>query len=336
MSDCALKVCRYIGLGLEQEIGVAVPADVHMDVTSIGLDAPSDTMMKYGGGLARSARTQRPGAYISTGPIAYAMDIESIGYLLILALGGNPSIEEVENDFLLYTQKSSQCQIMRTATVRAGKDLFEQVFPGCAVGQLTITSDAQNFCMATADMQGGKDLHAPLEPVGELLLPDGYPLAFQDISISLNGEDRSAKISRMELTINNNADAAGGVGHGRRYPRYIYAGELDIGLSLDIAFHDLTEKEKFWGEPGATEPKDTDAYEEEGLITFDAGAHGSLAIALPRLNYTGVSIQPSGRERITQTVTTEARFSEADESELIATWETKQVIDNAILSHSGS
>jgi hypothetical protein len=166
------KVARYLGVGLEATMGTAVAADVHMDIASASLDSPTDTIMPYEGGLARSPRTMRPGPYVSQGGIEYAFDVETVGHLLILAFGGNPVVTGPDGDgHYTYTMKPSLRQIMRTGTFRVGKDLFEHVFPGCAVGGFTLSIE-RGYAMLSADIVGGKDQKDTLKAVSAKI--DGY------------------------------------------------------------------------------------------------------------------------------------------------------------------
>lgn len=326
---------RYLGIGLEAQYGVAVAADIHVDVASTTLDSPSGAVMKAEGGIGRVARTMRPGIYVSQGSTPFAVDIDTLAYLFILACGGEPVVTGPDGDgFYTYESTPTGSRLMRSATLRCGKDLFEQVFPGQAVGQLTLTIE-KGFAMASIDTVGGKDSNAAIKEYADLLLPEGYPLAFYDMGISIGGTDRSADVEKIEIIYNNNPDAEAGVAMGSRFPRKMWQNGLDITVNLDIGFSSLDEKRKFWGGPvddvlaDRNEPGET-IFDEEIIVTADAGEHGSATIVLPACVYQDVPIKPTGRDRVLQSVSLEAR--EDDEGNAFtATVNCKKNITNAVI-----
>jgi len=330
------EVLRYLGIGLETSPGTAVAADIHVDVASSGIDSPSNPLIAYPGGLGRAPRIHRPGPYVSQGPAEFAADVDTIGYALILAFGGDPVITGPVGDIYTYSMIPTLNRLMRTATFRAGKDLEEFVYPGAAVGGFKLTVE-KGYAMITLDIVGGKDQINPagMTALADLLLSDAYPMTFVDTSVSLASADRSAHIEKLELTYTNNPDAEASITMGSRFPRSIWQGDVGVELAMSIAFNDLTEKRKYWGATDATEPSADTIYDEEAIITLDSGATiGRLDLALPKMVYTEVGIQPSGRDRIVQSVKCAGQFDVTSGAAITATLETKQVITNAVLGAS--
>jgi hypothetical protein len=293
------KILRYAGFAEEKTYAESPPPDAvfHVDIASTSLDVPSDVQMIYGGGLARGPYLHRPGFYAPEGDIVYAFDIRTIGFLLKWVLGGY-KFESGEPDPLnTHTFWGSNKNILDSFCARLGKDVFEHIFSGCVLNSLAIKVEGE-YCEATASVIASKDIKTELKSIGELLLPDEYPLAFYEVTAKIAGNDYSAKIKGFTLTINNGMSADTGKTIGSRYPRLIRAGEREVTLSKTLMFDDTSELERYWGAESG--PSDTGTEEFTVEINFDAGDNGSLKITLPRFIYTSVEQKPSGRDALEQ------------------------------------
>lgn len=316
-------VRRYAGFGNESVYGTAVAAQFHVDMQSATLDAPSGTESYYAGGLGRGIRTRRPGYYVPSGNIVYAWDIRTIGAMLRWALGGYVFTDDTLNTHEMY---ASDDVILPSFTARIGKDVFEHVFAGCVVDSLELDL-AGDFLLATMAVNAKKDSKAALQAESALLLPDEFPLAFHDATISLFGSARSADIKKLKLMIANGARPDSGRGIGSRYAYRQPVGSRDITLATDLWLENTGDVEDFWG--GASGPSDDGPADQAISITCDAGADGSLVLALPRAHFTKVATQPSGREEITASAEIRALVDDIElldgvttvRSELLATLE---------------
>lgn len=210
---------RYVGLAPEAIFAEepSPEAVIHMDIASATLDAPADSDLLYEGGLSRSAYTRRPGFYAPEGNFMYAFDIDSIAHLLYWTLGGYAfTADNPEVGLNLHEFWGSADSLLPSFVTRLGKDKFnapstdfEHVFRGCTVGQLGFSvSDA--FAEVTADITAAKDGRDDIKDVGDLILPGSYPLAFHELTATIDGVDESANIKEVSFSINNNPSADDG------------------------------------------------------------------------------------------------------------------------------
>ena len=302
------QILRYVGIGLENNYGEMVPPVQFMDIASSSLDSPTETEIDYSGGLSRGTRVHRPGTYIPEGDLTYAIDIHSIGYLLMLTLGEWTQTGPDEEEFYTYEMKNKKNGLtLPSASVYLGKDLFEHQFSGACVDQLELSIEDE-YAEATVSFNTSKDKKGTLREERELVLPDAYPLVFHDLDLTLDGIDRGPDLESLTLTIANNTDAEAGIGgSGSRYPQMIYAGDIEITFDLELAFNTLEEKQSFWG--AVDGPSETGSDEQEVIITIDSGEYGSLELKMPRTVYQEVGLQPEGRDRLTQSISGKAYHS---------------------------
>lgn len=306
------EVLRYAGFGNEQTFGTPVPAQFHVDIQSASLDAPSGVETYYPGAIGRGLRTRRPGFYAPSGNIVYGWDIRTIAAMLRWTLGGYAFTEGASDEHNLHEIWGSADIVLPSFTSRIGKDLFEHVFAGCVANKLDLDL-ATDFLLATMDTVAQKDSKDSLAALGELLLPDEFPLAFHEVTASLgdeSGDDISAKVRALKLSISNGVKAESGRGIGSRYPRRLNGAGRDVTISVELAYESLDHLEAFWG--GASGPSDAGATDQIMRINADAGEDGSLALLVPSAHFTKVPTQPKGRDEITQNCELRAMTSEID------------------------
>jgi len=322
------KIRRYCGIVEELEFGEQPAPDpvVHLDITSAGLDVPSDTNIIYEGGARRSARLYRPGFYAPEGDIVYGLDIRTIGWFLKWALG-NYKFNAQGGSKNLHEFYGTHNVRLPSFCARVGKDLFEHIFSGCIINSLEINvGDA--LCVATANVIAKKDAKGAIES-GELSFPEEYPLAFHEVTAYLNSGEISAKVKELTLTINNNATAADGRHIGSRHPGQVPVGDRETTLSLELFYEDTDMLEKFWG--GSTGPAKSGSDEFSMKLELDAGDYGKLEIDLPKLVNVTAEQQPSNRDEIVQSVearafidTVELDGGEEVETEILCSLENEQ------------
>ena len=365
--DIDERVLRYAQIAIENEFGEKVDEEnnadqfVDIDIASLDLDAPSDPVLRYEGGLSRSVHTHRPGPYYPEGSIEYAFDIHTVAHLLYLALGqvtqtneGTMTVEtENDVDYIdgsvegeLYTHEFTPTRhslTLPSATILSGKDHFQHEFQGCTINSLSFELD-DDFAFVTADIIAQQDSKGEIKAIEELSISKAYPIVFYEtlVKIGIVGEEQEDmyNIESLSLEINNNLDADAGVVLGSRYPQRIVAGDFEVSGSMDIAFDSTQQLEYFWG---AVDGPDDDAQDtmninyifssapymaevEDGEETKEVEVRGSqLDLHLPNVLYETVNIQPSGRDRLTQTVDFRAYYDEESNYEIIT--ELKNDID---------
>jgi hypothetical protein len=204
---------------------------------------------------------------------------------------------------------------MSSATVRLGKDLYEHIFAGSALSQLTMTVERE-LATISLDMTGGADEKGTIEDEDDLFLPQEFPIPFHKVSFGWADYGSAAEainclVDSLTFTINNNADGEGGLGLNSRYPCKIYAGNLDIMVDLTLKFESTQAKEDFWG--GATGPTD-DPTRKAAQIILDAGDFGDIQIDIPRCLINSVVHAPSGRARMTQAISLKVQYDPVSES----------------------
>lgn len=305
------RILRYAGFKNESVYGTRVEgaATVHVDIASASLDSPSDVNLIYGGGLGKSARTYRPGYYHPEGNVVYAFDIGTIAMALRWALKGyNFTSEGGAGDLNLHEIWASEDITLPSFSVDLGKDAFEHRFMGCVLDTLTISVNNE-FCEATLGIMAQKDAKAALiTDYDNLNLPTQYPLAFHEVGVKRIGtggggadENISCKVKDFSLSIANGVNVDSGKGLGSRYPCRMPAFERTVTFDMNLIFEDTEELERFWG--GSTGPTNTGTTSLPIEFDFDAGTDGSMKMLLPKVLYTGVNLQPSGRDEMNQQIT---------------------------------
>lgn len=326
----APSIFRYLGFALEDPYNEspAPVAQVHCDLASATLDAPTDTEIEFEGGLGRASRTHRAGFYSPAGNYVVAADVDTAMWFLYSALGGyvftqdDPGVGD--NTHEIYGVNNA---VLPSACVRLGKDVFEHIFSGVICSSLTLEV-SDGFMMITVENAAAIDAKGNLESLGNLLLPVGSPRTFVDLTATRDASDVTAQIKTFTMTITNNTDAPFGRSIGSRFPRKIVSNARTVTIDAELFFEDTSQLELFWG--GASGPADgkptgTTEFDMDFVIAGDTSPYG-ITIAAPRCTYTTVPQQPSGRTQITQGVsmkaweTTHTLLSAATvESEILAT-----------------
>lgn len=303
-----VNVLRYFGFGREATFGTAVDASAHVDIASTTLDSPNNPEIAVRGSMGRSTFRKRPGYYSPSGGVSYDFDIETIGFMLQMALKGYGfTADEPSEGINLHEIYGTNDATLDFFTAHLGKDVFEHVFNSCVINQLTMKVDG-GLAACDINVLTQKDAKAVLKSTGDLLLPDAYPLAFQEVTASLNSSDVSAKCRSITLDINNSINADSGKTIGSMFPRRFKAGDRAVTANLVLEFLDTDMFTLFWG--NATAPSTGGSTTAPLTITYDASvasAAGHQMVAyIPTAWITALSTQPSGRDTILQTVNVRA------------------------------
>jgi hypothetical protein len=207
------------------------------------------------------------------------------------------------------TQEASL--VLPSATVRLGKDLFEHIFPGQALTKLTMKLDNKGLCSAQLAFSGGEDTKGTIVERADLLIPQGYPLAFHNAQFKLAEygevlEDISAKVYSLNLELDMGHDKAGGFALGSRFPQKEVAGEIKCSGDLELEFDSTDMKEAFWG--GASGPGNVPK-DMVGQVLFDSGDYGDAQIDLFKLHIMQAGITPKGRAKFNQAIAFDVQYN---------------------------
>ncbi len=290
---------RYAGFKEEPIFNPDPPlldAGFHIEISSAGLDVPSNPNVEFESGLYRGRREIRPGYYVPSGNIVFPINVRAIGYFLKWALGGYKFTDGGigANTHELWGSEETE---LPSFTTHLGKDAFEHVFTGTTINSLQIEIGG-DWLLCTIDCVAGKDYKQPLKEISDLQLFDEKTLTFIAAGVQFNSVGYNCKVQNMTININNNIDTAGGKGIGTRYACRFPAGARNIDLSGNLHFIDETEYVKYWGSNQGIH--DTNSPGSEPItITIDGGTAGSLELKFPKIQYTDIGASPSGRAPIT-------------------------------------
>ncbi len=312
------RILRYAGFGEEGTYGVRVEPVFHLDISGSTLDAPADSEILFEGGMGRSTYIKRPGFYAPEGNVVFPVDVRTILYFLKWALGGYSFIGGDSGNPEEFTHNlwAQELALLPSFTTRIGKDHFEQVFGGCVLNSLGLEI-GDGLITATLNAIAQRDYKGTLQDIDDLLLQDEYPLAFHEAGIKMctvedyvsdpgNLADITAKLRNWDMNIENNASADGGRTVGSRHPRRVPVQEFVSTASGEMFFEDMSQLEKLWGAtegPSQCADGSTEMVAEITLHSTPCGGnqdYGNVVIFLPRVFFTSVQQQPSGRSMLMQ------------------------------------
>lgn len=197
-----------------------------------------------------------------------------------------------------------------------GKDQFEHDFKGCAINSLTITAEKE-WITFEAEVNAKEDEKGALKTRDNIKakIPRDRNKAFHNLTIKNANKgsaltDISKDIQTITLNFNNNSDAEGGVTIGSRTPQRIWSGEFECSIDCDIVFDGTDEIEDFWG--GSSAPSADGPTEKTIEITLNDGNYGDVTLTFNTCYYSNVEIQPSGKERLTQTANIQTKQNDND------------------------
>lgn len=304
------NIFRYVLLGKESERGTAVEGDIALDPTSCTLDSPQNYEIIVPGGMGRMSRRKRKGFYSSGGGIEYPVDINSIGYLMRGVLD-KYQFTAAEAPATINTHEfyGGNENELTSWTYRVGKDVHEHIFAGCSTNSLTL-SVSDGLASASLDIFGGPDDTDTLKSYSDFSskLPTGYPMAFYDVSATVNSVDSSAICRSVQLAINNNLGRDSGRCIGSCYPSTFKAGDRLVEATLEMQFNDLTHQTLFWGDAGGPAADGSTPFPL--VIEMAGGSNQKITFSMPNCMMTSAPQQPRGRDILYQTITVRALLEE--------------------------
>lgn len=324
------RILRYAKLGPEDEYGsdTLPPVRATVDIASASLDVPEDTMAEYEGGIGRAPRLHRPGWYAPEGNIEWAADVDTLGWALRWVLGGYLFTDGGGDDgHHLHEFYGSTSTELPSFAAWLGKDVFEHVFRGCVASSLQLEV-SDGYAMLQLGVVAAKDEKGTIDEEVLASLPQPPPLTFPNVRFWVGGHDSadevSAAIRSLTLEIDNNTDADGARGLGSRFAQRTPPAEQRATTVQFTSHYSGTDHiERVWGSSDG--PSEDGSTELPLHLEAQVGDYGRLHVQLPRVVFSSVDTEPSGRDRIEQQVTATALLDDVQldddstvESELLA------------------
>ena len=239
-----------------------------------------------------------------------AIDGTASPYTLTVALGllndhaDSTAVKEMQTPFK-HVFRPTLDDVLPSFTARIGKGLFEHVFSGATINSIGFSVE-QGFLVASASILAQKDAQVALNSS-----PKRFPtnmFTFRQGTTAIANVDRTSLVQSFSVQWTNNIDESGSVRHGSRFPRKFNTQGVDVTGSLQLAFEDMNEYTRFWGDAAGTREAGADPFKLEQ--SYVAGAD-KLRFVLGSALWTQVSTPVSGRGRITQ----EASFKSVVDSQ---------------------
>jgi len=207
------------------------------------------------------------------------------------------------------------------ATLRCGKDVFEHGFTSCGFNSLGLAVERE-FLNVSLDVMAQKDFKDTLKTKAQLKFIPERPMAFHQVSFkwadyAATQNFINCQVKGLALDIANNSDYEGGLGIGSRFPCEGYQGNLEITGQLQLKFASTDVLEDFWGDSAGA--SDNPSVNKEATIVLDS-PYGDAELAMPKMNLTAVNLQPSGRDRLIQTVSFRALYDQISDSIITGTF----------------
>lgn len=278
-------------LGHYATVGTAVGGGLSSTLTAGA--AAGDTTITVDSAMNGTANDY---VQVGTGDTAEVHQIQALdglditlGSPLRFAHAGGEAVTEVTAPYT-HTFTDSGQATLHPFTTRIGKDLFEHVFAGCVLGEVEITVE-DSFVTASLNVLASRDSKGALP--ASVTYSEGNVFASHHVTAQINAVDESARVEQLKLTAGNGASLGRGV--GSRHPNRGYRGAVAVEGELTLAFTDLQELERFWGDAGGPA-----ATISEFPITINIG--DNIDLVLPRVVYTKSGQPKEGPDRIMQTV----------------------------------
>lgn len=233
-------------------------------------------------------------SYVVTGgvegnPEFYVRDA-SIGAYLFWALG-DVSVSGTTN----YTHTIVPASTLPYVTFWRGisSTLYER-FEDCKVGGLTISAEAGQPLMATANIMGRGSEYLTADPSTSPAIPleSSTVYNYNNAAVELAGGS-TALVRSFELSIENNLQTQ----QTDDVVLYdIVEGTREVSLGFDLIFESLAEYNKFhYGSatPSNNDPQTPTIYTTSATFTFTLGANNEVKFALPSIAYEEFPVEPS-------------------------------------------
>lgn len=304
---------RYAGFGVESTFHTPVSATFHIDADSLGLDAPDNPEITVPTGMGLGDRETVPGFYASTGNIDYSPDIESIGWFLRWFLGGYGYTAGASVDLPnLHEIYGTNSQVLKSFTVREGKDAFEQIFAGGVMNSIDLTVDtASTIGKCSLGIIAGRDTEGTLQDYSSLTLRDSNtkPLGTAQAAAYINSVDQSTKFKSLRVSMTNGIDARSAQRFGSIFPQAGFIPtKRNIVFTCSLVFEDLTHKRLFWGaESGASTTGSIKV--PLSLQLTDPDGLRYLNICLPNAYIQSVKLPTRGTDTLNQDIVGRALIS---------------------------
>lgn len=292
-------ISKYLRFGEESAFGQeAANLPETVDPTSASLDpAGDDKLIHEGmGGLDRVAGL---GVYSTAGDISIPLDDAATGWFWKWALGGYEVSGSADN--FTHTFSPQLSGLMTPFTCAVGKDLFEHVFTGNVISEISLEADSE-WANLSVSVVGSRDLRGDL--VDDVVYTEGHMYTAPEGRLVSGQTDRSADINSVNLSISTGANIEDSAGFGSRFGSKATRGSMEVTLELSLAFDSMDELVRYWG--GSDGPSSDTITEESYTLSFG----DAIDIVIPRAVATAVEQPADGRGTITQSVTLRGMYSE--------------------------
>ncbi|GLB58676.1 phage tail tube protein [Cytobacillus sp. NCCP-133] len=286
------NICRYVGLSKETSYNMASnppEAKHHIDIASSSMDITSDKFIEVPTGLNRTLKQTREGFSSAGGNIVYPLDVNTIPFVLGMALGEYQYTQGLTvEDFNTFEFWRTKDSLLPSFVSRIGKDLFEHIFTGCVAEGFDIA--VSDVITATVNVVAAQGQKTAIKSEEALNLFKQYPLAFHEVTAMYDGVDKSNLIKDFSLSFSNGVSVDTVKTIGSKHPTSTpVSGRGSATVSTNLKFVGTEEIEKY----------------ENGTIFkveyfFDNGADGFIHIILPAVQYTSVPTTVSGQDEIVQ------------------------------------
>lgn len=307
-----MAITRYLMIGEEQEYGVeASQYSETLDPESASIDPAGDDKLIYEG-IGGLDRTAGLGVYSTAGDITIPLDDLATGWFWKWALGGyevTGTEQEDEDGNTIITAPYTHIftpqlgGLLPSFSAKIGKDIFEHIFVGNVVESISLEVDSE-WALMTVSTLGARDKRSTLET--DLEYTEGMLFTAPMASLTKNGDDKSASVNSLSLSLETGADIESSQGFGSRFPTKAFRGTMIVEVELELGFDSIEELLAFWGESDG--PSTTNIDEFGYTLSFG----DNVDFIFPRLVYTSSGQPAEGREGLTQTLTARALYDDKE------------------------
>jgi hypothetical protein len=300
------SITRYLMIGEESEYAVeASEYQETLDPETASIDPAGDDKLIYEGigGLDRRAGL---GVYSTAGDITIPLDDLATGWFWKWALGGyevtgtddGSGVTTAPYTHTFYPQLGG---LLDSFSAKIGKDIFEQIFLGNVIETIEIEVESE-WALMTVTTLGAKDKRSTLET--EIEYTEGELFTAPMASLTKNGEDKSASINTLTLSLETGANIEDSQGFGSRFPTKAFRGAMVVELEVELGFDSEEELLTFWGDSDGPSTSNIDDF------SYTLSFGDNLDFIFPRLIYTASGQPAEGRENITQSLTARALYDD--------------------------
>lgn len=293
MSGLAGNVA-WLALGKQPAKGTAATTpSVWTPMSSTARPAPSREMDR----LSETDADRDPGAtYLKSTSVGGGAQVYGRDSVLDLIFGGvlGTVVDSGTTPNYIHTATTAIALPYFTVWTMVGNTLFEKL-TDVQIGEATVRAGAGEPMTVDLTFMGLQAVRLTADPSAAWtpLVLDSDPVYTYNEAVVTLGGSASQLLSSFELSISNNLSLQQTNG---LVPLDMAAGRMEVGLSFDMIFQDLTKYNNFYyGSASGTAPATT-IFSEAMDFTFSKGTNNSVDLSLPKVTYEEfpVEVQPDG------------------------------------------